>query len=355
MISQQSTVGARYHSLWTDGKSLAMCVRGRVLNRLDPTSMALHPVAALHSDRPVAYCALDGLVYYTNGVDTGIVQGAARRSWGLVPPAATDVQVTPGALPAGRYLCAMTYIRDDGQESGASDFTTVEVGENAGLFWPGLPTSADPTVTHKALYLSGTNGEVLYRTAVMPAATAVTNISSPADEGAYPLDTANLQPAPAGQLIAWFKGRMWVATDDHLFPSRPFSPELFDLREYLPARGQITMLAPRPDDAAMLIGTDAGIGWLQGDALESLAYVHALDDPVLPGSMVMVPGAQYGDGTAGSSEVVMWTGVEGVYACAAPDWTIRPVTIDRVSQSLRGRVAAVFDRARGIYLATVSS
>lgn len=347
--------GGRLHSLWSDGLTLGFCAKGRILQRVDPVSLALSPVAALHSDAPVSYASLGEIAYYTNGTDTGIVQEGRRRSWGLVVPSVPAAMATPGALPAGTYLYAMTYIREDGQESGAREVGSTTLTSPGGIYWPVLPASSDPSVAAKALYLSAPNGEVLYRALVLQGDVGSANYAGGSGSLSYPLETLHMGPAPAGQVIAWFQGRMWVARDDHVFASQPFSPELFHLQDYVPARGKVTMLAPRPDDKAMLIGTTAGVGWMQGEQFPSLEYLHALDDPVLPGSLLMVPGAHFGDGSAGQTHVPVWAGARGLYAAAPPYWQVQPITLDRMHLDLRGRVAAVFDRLRGQYLATIAT
>lgn len=356
MMQQQATLsGARMHSLWTDGDMLGFCVRGRVLCKVDPTTLALIPLAALRADGPMAYAAQSGLVYYTNGTDKGVVQGLQVRSWGIEAPVLPLAYLTPGSMPAGMYQYTMTFIREDGQESGSGAVGVVNTTAPGGLFWNALPVSTDATVTHKAIYVSSTDGEILYRAVLLENSATVANYNADTTELTYPLDTQFMSPPPAGQVLAFFKGRLWVARDADVFPSQPFSPELFDLREFLPAQGIVTMLAPRPDDVAMLVGSTAGMGWVTGDDVGDMSYQHALDDPVLPGSLVWVPGADYGDGSAGQTAVPMWAGQSGIYAAAPPYWTVTPVTLDRVKQTLQGRMAAVFDRARNLYLATIAN
>lgn len=353
-ITARMTGATRMHSLWSGG-GVALAVNNRALCLVPSGGMSAMPLVALVSDAPMAYCQIEGVIYYSNGTDTGVLENGARRSWGIAPPHCPDARATPGALDAGTYKWAMTYLRSDGQESGAIDAGLIDVGNGAGLYWPSLPTSTDPTVAYKVLYLSAADGEVMYRALILDASTTTANFTGGTRELAWPLETQHLLPAPAGQCLTFFQGRMWVAAGADLYPSQPFSNELFDLREFVPARGRVTMLAPRPDDKAMLVGTDQGVGWLIGDSLATLSYEHALDDPVLPGSLAWVPGEALGKGEAGQTMLPMWAGAEGIYTAAPPFWTVKPITLDRVQQELQGQVAAVFDKARGQYLAIISN
>lgn len=356
MIERQATLpGSRMHSLWTDGNVNGLCVRGRSLCSVHPSTFALTPIATLTADGPLAYAGVDGLVYWSNGTDLGVVQEGRNRSWGMTAPLLPAHTLTPGSMPPGTYMTAMTFRRADGQESGPSPVEVTTLTASRGLLWAGLDVSTDLGVTHKSLWLTATDGEVLYRAATVANTSTTAQYSGDTTELAEAIETMHLQPPPAGQALAFYAGRMWVARDEYIFGSQPFSAELFDLREYLPARGRVTMLAPRPDDKAMLVGTDAGVGWVTGGDLATMEYAHALDDPVLPGSLVYVPGEAFGDGDAGQTMIPMWIGESGVYAAAPPYWTVQPITLDRVDQRLRGRVAAVFDKARGQYLANIST
>ena len=354
-LERHATVpGSRLHSLWTDGNQTGLCVRGRQLCAVSPTTFALSTVAMLTSDAPMNYASVEGRVYWNNGVERGIFQEGRCRTWGLRVPSAPGATITPGSMPAGRYQWAMVFNRVDGQQSGASDAGTIDLPANSGLLWSDLDVSANPDVTTKTLYLSVPDGEVMYRALVVDNAEVAAQYAGDTKELAYPLDTMHLAGPPFGQEMAFYAGRMWVGVGADVFPSSPFSAELFDGREFVPARGRVTMLAPRPDDKAMLIGTDAGMGWIAGADLASMEYAHALDDPVLPGSLVWIPGERVGDGSAGQSMLPMWAGTQGIYTAEPPYWTIKPVTLGRVQQSLQGRVAAFFDKVHGQYLATVS-
>jgi len=353
LLRQTAGVGQTLHSLWSDGDQIGLCVQGSNLCHIHPTTHVLTEVAALDArSPPMAYTSLDGAVYFSNGTDTGVYQQGRVRTWGLEAPACPAASVVPGSMPAGLYHWTLTYVRNDGQQSGAIETRSAQLAQSSGLRWT-LPVSTDPTVTHKALWLSTADGEVMYRAAIVANAEIEAVYAGDTTELTDPMQTMWLAPAPPGQCIGVFRGRLWVADDAVLYPSQPFSPELFDRRENLQHQGRVTMLATRPDDQALLVGSTAGVGWMIGSTPADMRYEHALDDPVLPGSLVWVPGDRFGKGH--DKDVPMWTGQSGVYAATPPYWTVQAVTLDRVRQDLRGRVAAIFDKARGQYLATVST
>jgi hypothetical protein len=255
-------------------------------------------------------------------------------------------------MPAGRYQWALTYIRSDGQHSGASPAGTITLPAGSGITLQGLPVCTDPSVTEKAVWLTSADGGVLMLADVIANSATSYTFTDDTSDLSYPVETQFLSAPPVGHLSAWFRGRLWVASDSYLYPSQPFAPELFDLREALPARGRIDLMFSRPDDQALMVGTNRGQGWISGDSPATMAYAHATNDPVTPGSLVWIPGDRYGEGKS-DTDVPLWMGMQGVYTTAYPYWQLAPVTMNRVQRDFPGRAAAVFDRAQGQYIATL--
>jgi hypothetical protein len=82
---------------------------------------------------------------------------------------------------------------------------------------------------------------------------------------------------PPGKLVVWAFGRLWVVTDDAIYYSRPYEPNLFDLRkDYWPLEN-VTMLASVDD--GFYIGTDSQV------------MFYASGNPNEPASMKVVSNA----------------------------------------------------------------
>lgn len=239
-----ASIAGASHSLWSDGTTCLAVIAG-TLTQILP-SLATQSLRSGMGARPVSYDSVAGRVYYSNGVLTGVVENGSSRSWGLEVPRTIAAVAVPGSLPAGRYQFALTYVRTDGQESGAARAGQLELTAPGGLSFPALPVPADPDVIEKALYVSKANGSALYYAHTVLAATTSTTFTDP-QLGTATLPTQHLSPPPPGDIVTYFAGRAYVAAGDTLYPSRPYAYELFDLREAIRFGDQITLVGPVTD------------------------------------------------------------------------------------------------------------
>lgn len=69
-------VAGKIHSLFSDGDT-CLYVEGDALKQLSTTYAAVTLRAGLTVGRPMAYCAVDGTIYYSNGVEIGYVRKGA--------------------------------------------------------------------------------------------------------------------------------------------------------------------------------------------------------------------------------------------------------------------------------------
>lgn len=240
---------------------LCVGVGSNSLKRIWPNYSTTVIRAGLTSGRPLAYCAVADRVYYSNGIESGAIQGGVHRTWGLAVPRLGETSIIGGSLRAGRYQYTVTYRRADGQESGAPLAQVVELGANQG-FRIELPVSTDPGVLEKFVYVTDTDSETLFRYALLDNADTTLDVASYVP-GAVPLETQFLVPPSAlGAIshIAYGNGHMLVAVDNRLFVSEAYAPELFDPRKAYAFPDRITMVAFLEDGA--WLGTDTQIAWL---------------------------------------------------------------------------------------------
>lgn len=336
------------HSLWADDSgTLAFYMAGKQLKRLN-TDYSATTMAAMVSAGRMAFCRVNDDVYFSNGVDTGVynVGAGAVRSWGLRRPGAVGIMRSVGILPAGRYQVAMTYLRSDGQESGAGPAQYIDVPDGSSLQLT-LPVSTDPDVVGKVIYATTQNGNMLYQ--LQAVANSVTYAQYNGGDLIRPLETQFLQEAPAGQCIAHYRGRMCVAKGDTLFFSTEFGYELFDLRNYVQVDGDITILATMTDkdqvDAAtnsgLFIGTDRSCGVLIGSGPSDFQYVPKTNYGAIGGTLAMVDGSVYGDGSATARNIPMWLTTNGVCA-GMPGLQINNLTRTKYTIPATGEGAALF-------------
>lgn len=323
------------HSLWAHG-DLCLLVQGGALQQMQPNFNTETLTDGL-SDAPMQYLPLNGRVYWSNGTKSGMVDGGVNRSWGLpvpdYPPMATPIA---GSLRAGTYQFVMTFQREDGQESGAGVAGCIDLTDDSGIHFD---WSHDvPEATAAVLYVTEPNGSTLYRAAVVPTAGshdhAVSHLS-------LPLDTQWLDQPPAGQCLAHYRGRIYIAQGPFLYATTALGYELCDLRDYLAIDGHtITMLAPL--EAGLLVGTEAGLYFLGGNALSEFVRVPRQQGGVLARSLILRDGQEVtGGAELAGREVALFATTNGI-CLGLPDGSVSNLTQDRYAFTPNAVAAAGF-------------
>lgn len=346
----RQVLAGSFHSLYA-GASATLLAGGTTLYRLWPGYTTSVLRAGLTPNARLSCAEQDGRLYYSNGHETGVIDHGTARSWGLAVPAHQGVaNATHGTLPAGRYQWALTYVRSDGQESGATVAGVIELAAPGGLAWSDLPVSADPGVGHKLLYLSAANGSVLYETQLLLNTATQTQLLAPR-AGATPLQTQFLGPPPAGHLVALAHGRTFVAVDNRLYYSEPLGYELFDARRYFTFGGRITLLADI--DAGLVVSAGDATGVLLGTDPEDWTWSVRNGDAAIPGTLAYAPGHALGDGALGEATIPLWLASSGV-CLATPDGQVRNLTTAHYHMSESGQGAAAFMPDHARYVAVVN-
>lgn len=338
------------HSLWAAG-DIALFMSGTTLHSLD-AALTPQPLRTGLSGAPVSYARVGDAVFYSDGAQCGVVDGSAVRSWGLDAPALMTPVLVAGDLTPGTYGFMATYLRSDGQESGASEPQYIAVGANQSAYLNAL-ASLDPDVTHKRIYMTTPDGEVFFHAATMPNTdTPFTPTTADVAATNEPLETDNLGPPPAGQLVAYYKGRMYVAAGSVLYPSEPFAYELFDLRNYIQLDAPITMLAPMEDKAGsgFFIGTTNSTGTLGGDSPDEFKYAPKAEYGAVKGALAYIDASLYLDGSMGARELPMWLSTQGV-CVGLPSLEVNNLTRIRYTFPVSDQGAAMFDPATRRFVA----
>lgn len=213
------------------------------------------------------YALLNNQVYFSNGVDSGIISNGTALSWGVAAPEQPLLASTTGSGDPGTYLISLTYLLSDGQESAASQTVAVNT-TGGGITITNISASSDTRVTHVCVYVSGPDGEAgpkgsgLFRALTLANGTTsatVTNLPSTGPE-CY---TLNLSPMPAGKFIGFYRGRMYVAVGQFLLYSEPWAYALTALdHNFLPFETDI--IAVIYLENGIWVGTTKGCMFLAG-------------------------------------------------------------------------------------------
>lgn len=289
---------ASFHSLWgKQGKYYA--VKNNVLQHILP-DLSLEQMMPVRGR--VAYQNAISFVFASDGVSSWQLVGNSARKWGIdVPPLPTHY-VGFGNLRAGTYLFTMTYVRDDGEESGAPLYGSVTVPDASGLAFT-LPVSNDLTVTEKRLYVSDVNGEMPYLVGVYANSDTVASLTA-LPELSFPCRTQGMGPAPAGDVLGLYKGRMYVAQNNYLWYSQPYEFGLFkQMENFLGFSSPVLTFAAVSD--GIFLGTDEETSFLQGDDPAEFTRSTVTNYGTILGTEATIPNIYLRDEPAGESPIWM--------------------------------------------------
>lgn len=302
-------VAGAYHSLFANGEVM-VAVTGTSLVRITPEGVSSTLRTGLTSGARLAYSAVGDRIYYSNRTQTGCVQAGVHRSWGLdIPTSQPTASVVGGSMQPGTYQYALTYVRDDGQESGTGLAGSVTLRSRGGIRFDAIPVSADPTVTAKRLYISPPDGDAMYYALGLHASDTSATVYS-ARDGTMILATQFKGPPPAGTCLAHYNGHALVAVGNRLYFSEPYAPELFDLRRGYRFSSPITLVAPVDD--GLYLGIETEVIFLEGRDVTELVYRPRCDYGAILGTLAYCSADDINKNTQGRAAVFATT--QGVCA-----------------------------------------
>lgn len=290
----------------------------------------------------VWYCNLpDGRTTFSNGLICGITDGLTATTWGVPVPTGLGA-LTPisGDLFPGDYQYQLTYVRlSDGLEGGPLYSNPIAIPDG-GVYLSGMPTLAGHAIN---VYLTAANGDDGFFAGSTTG--SMFSYIGKNDALSIPCRTGYLQPAPAGTVTAFWRGRVLTAVGPVLYASRTNAWETFDFRrDFKQFSGDITLI--QPVDGGIFVGTKDELAFLAGTEFDKLAYIQKMDGPAVLGSGVAVRGEliQQGEGAAQGGAMVCIA--KNVIVAGFADGGIIRMTEGRYTTSAV-EVAATFRMAKG--------
>lgn len=245
---------------------------GGQIKRIAP-DMSLTVLASGLKSLPMHWAEINGLVFYANGHDYGIIGPDSRvLPWGWEIPGQAQLQASFGAMDPGKYEVACTFILPDGRETGAGDATSIELPADSGLVITQIPQAAG---CKTRIYIAPAGSTVLQHAFTTTLSAATWNAGP--DALGEELVSQGLDPIPQGATLpaAW-AGRMWTAQPiaqrdiSVIWGSEPLGFHLFNLRQgFLSVPGRVLMLLAH--DAGLIVGTERAIHVWNGEALAQVA------------------------------------------------------------------------------------
>lgn len=276
-----------YHSLWSNGV-VAFAVKDGRLVRIS-SSLQVEIDLNFETDSALRFDSVDGRVFFASDEGSYEIVNDTVIPWGILEPNPKPALMgVSGLMTAGLYQVAITFIRQDGTESGTGLAQKIQLPDDSGIMLLNIPVSSDPLVTHVRIYTSTPDGEVLYLlTEVANGTTTYTiqNVSS----AVVPLLSFNRKPAPAGHLAVFAHNRAFIAQDNVLYFSDPYSYHWFDLHAsyfIYPERIRAIM----PVDNGMWVCAD-NIYYISNDDTDKMQSSMKEPAKVVEGTEVRIPGS----------------------------------------------------------------
>lgn len=266
-------------------------------------------------------------VFFTNGHDLGVVNSAGARLLGVEDPAGapglTALQV--GALAAGRYAVAYSYVDARGEESGLSPATFIELSANGGIR-TALPFTLNADKIR--VYVTSTNGDIMYLNTTVPMGQGSVDLLDNTLSKA--VDTQFKHRMPPGEIVRAYNGRLLVASGSVLTFSEPYRYGLTDRRHnFVHFQAPIRIVEPVVD--GVYVGTSEAVYFLAGGGPGQFQQsMVSTNVPVAHCSTTILPAMLEDDvERAGDSPVALWLGRVG-YSLGMPGGAVKDVQSERI-------------------------
>ena len=210
--------GTNIRSLY-DVSGFTVFAEGADFQRIFPDNSVVTLFSGLDENNPLSYAEVNTELFFTDGDNNfkstlgGVVTPLSVPNPNTRPALA---EVADGGLDAGLYQVTCTHVDQYGTESGTDiPALLIEVAEGSRIVVSGL--SLPPNAVATNVYVTKANGETLYHYAQ----TDASSVSIFKQALGKKLETQFMSPMPAGQVMFYYKGRLWVAQGNVLWFSEP--------------------------------------------------------------------------------------------------------------------------------------
>jgi hypothetical protein len=338
--------GAGIHSLFST-KPYSFFCEGTSLKQLHRDFTTTSVRTGLDPSVALSYAEVDGRIYYANGSQKGVItENAESAEWGVEAPVGQPIlsATAAGGLDAGTYQVAITYVSALGEESGTGRAALVELTSGGGILISNIPQSSADSCN---VYVSPTNGDVLYLAKNVPMGTASTTVQSTINFSKM-LETQFLEEVPAGHIVRHYNGRMWMAVGELLVFTPALRYGLFDPRHtYFRFPARISIVQPVENGIYVVSGSNTY--FLEGDKPQDMSQTVVYHQGAVEGTGMAVPpkalkGSDMLSGTEADDspdDVAYWFSNTGA-VLGFPNGKIKAITEDRLVVSEYENGATLF-------------
>ena len=288
------------HSLYMTSDTAGFMVMASELYAVTLPTYSATSIKALTSNAAMSYAEIGGVLFYSNGTDSGrIVGGVALPMAFPTPDAPTVAGGIGGDLPAGKYRVAVAYCNAvTGEEGGVSPSQTIATIATGGLRITLPPTTTG--ATNANVYLTTLNGSVLMlSTSVVLGLWPTVDVI--AEASGRPAMQRHEKPLPAGRLFA-FQGALCSFKDHEVYEGLPHRHGYCrQLGSRIPFVGDVSNVVPT-ENGVYVVADETF--WLAGPAMTEAEKVS----PIMPYGGVPGTAFTFPDDT----KRVGWFGADGV-------------------------------------------
>ena len=153
-----------------------------------------------------------------------------------------------------------------------------------------------------------------------------------------PETTRVYQAPPAGQIVSFFRGRVYVVSGNVVWYTEAYGPNLMDYtRNFLQFESVVQVFHPVKE--GVFVGTTEKVWFLRGSGPNDFIWETGHLAPAVRGTAVDVTLSKIGEGELHGTGV-LWTGSDGI-CLGLPDGTVLDLTRKAVSFSVGSKGAAI--------------
>jgi len=279
------------HSLWSDDDN-AYFVEGNQLKRLNPNHTATVIGTVNTGLNHLSFQKINNEIYFSSKTARGKLSNGVLKQWGVeVPTTPPALTLYTGTLGKGTYFAAVTFVADDGRESGTSVHSSITLDDVGGIAIIALPVPTDSSIHKKRIYLSTPNGELLYLAKEVDAATQFVNITTL--ELRQECRTHHLSPPPFSKALTYANGRAFMV--DAIDPTivwftEPLSYEHVDKRKnYYRFDAPVTLIAGTSSGSGLYVCAESTYFFANAGTLGQDSKVLVLGFGAFAESLSIIP------------------------------------------------------------------
>lgn len=291
------------HSLWSNGAD-SLFVSGSNMSRFNADYTTTVVAAGLSQGLNMRYVDVNGVIYHSNGVETGAYANGAVRTWGIKAPV-TQPQTTaiPGMLPAGAYQYAVTFEAADLRESGTGIAGMIVLEEGEGIRFTNIPVSANASVENVRIYITPQNGDILFYAGSVANGTTTFDFVSNVLHLGVELRTQFLNRPTPMQEVALFHGRIYGFQYGLLKYTEQLNYELMGANNYIKLESAGKIIAPVT--GGLFVATESNTWFLRGNGPEDFIRENKAGYGAIFGTLAFIEHDKYGI-------VPMWQSTQGM-------------------------------------------